>query len=202
MTIVAAFVGVAALVAWVTRVADSRGRSALGWAALALVLAVLGFLVGYGIVGAALTADRHSDDLVLLSAIAPIALAAIPVIGVITALGRLPIKTAGGRRWPVAELSGAGAGHLALVPGGVELALTPPRVVALAALERVEVDGECVRLAWRGDDGARAEVLVLPCGLPDTPDGRKQQARTIVARIADHRRGGSVAALPAAKLRA
>lgn len=201
MTIIVPFIGVAALVTWVTKVAEARGRSALGWATLALALAVLGFFAGYLVINAAMETSRHSDDLVLISAIAPVVLAALPVIGVITVLRRLPIKTAAGRRWPVAEMSG-GAGHVALVPGALELALAPPRVVPLAALEQVEADGECVRIAWRGDDGLRAERVVLPCGTPDTPEGRKQQARTIVARIADHRRRGSVAALPAAKLRA
>lgn len=197
MTVIVGLGAIAALTAWITRVADSRGRSAFGWASLALGLAVLGFGVALRLVERA--AAARDDAFLILAFLAPPALAGAAVAMVGLALVRLPIKTSSSSCWRVHDLQGGALGELALVPGALRVALASELAIPLAQLRTVRADGECIRLGW--DDGTAAvAIAVMPRGKPDTPAGRKAQCVMIERRIQHHRQAGSVGALPAAKL--
>jgi len=114
----------------------------------------------------------------------------------------LPIKISSRACWPVHDVTGGAGGitgELALVPGGLRVQLAGERIIPIGALRGAKLDGECVRITWDAGDQP-GELVVLPCGKPDTTAGRQEQSRVIARRIQHHIATGSTAALPAAKL--
>lgn len=175
----------AGLMAWVAKIAEARGRIALGWAVIAAVVGVAGFMFGLVLVALAVS-HEESDSLALIAAFMPPVLMAGSVMGIGLVLQRLPIKISSRLSWPIHEIvAGAEgiAGRLSIeqatlrfeLPGG-------PRLVPLTSMRTATADGECVRLSW-DEGGAPREALLLPCGKPDSPESRRQQSRIIEQRL-------------------
>jgi hypothetical protein len=175
----------ACLMAWVAKLAEARGRIALGWAAASAVVGVAGFLFGLALVGLAVT-DEESDSLALIAAFMPTVLMVGSVIALAAVLQRLPLKTSSRLSWPIHEIvAGAEglAGRLAIEQATLRFDLpSGPRIVPLTALRTAKADGECVRLSW-DEGGEPRETMLLPCGKPDSPEGRRQQSRVIEQRL-------------------
>lgn len=174
----------AGLIAWVAKVAEARGRIALGWAAASLVIGGTGFLAGAGIVALALDSDV-SDSLTMVTVLVPPVLAYGSMIGLGIVLQRLPIKTSSRLIWPISDLTAGAesvAGRLAIEKATLRFELPGPRLVPLTDLRTAKADGECVRLSWQAG-GETREALLMPRGKPDTPEGRRQQSRVIEQRL-------------------
>jgi hypothetical protein len=174
----------ACLIGWVAKVAEARGRIALGWAAASLVIGVTAFLVGAGIFALALDSET-SDSLTMVAVLVPPVLGYGSMIGLGLALQRLPIKTSSRLSWPISDLTAGAesvAGRLAIEKAMLRFDLPSPRLVPLTDLRTAKVDGECVRLSWQAG-GETREALLMPRGKPDTPEGRRQQSRVIEQRL-------------------
>lgn len=175
----------AGLMAWVAKIAEARGRIALGWTVAAAAIGVTAFLLGIALVALAVI-DEASDSLALVAAFMPVVLMAGSVIALALVLQQLPIKTSSRLNWPVHEITAGAegiAGRLAIEQATLRFELPSGlRIVPLTALRTAKADGECVRLSWDAD-GAPRETLLLPCGKPDSPEGRRQQSRVIEQRL-------------------
>ena len=168
-------VAIALHVAWIAKRAQAKGRSALGWVALGLVLAVAGASTGYTLLEKA--ADADNDALMALFATAPLTLGLVGLIAIVLVLDALPVRVALGKTWPVFERI-HGAGTLSIEDDAIELRWQGHTQRLARAGLTATADQESVRLVW--NDG---ELLVMPTGAPATRDGRIKQAQTIAARL-------------------
>lgn len=185
MYVVVVFIG---LIAWIAKVAEARGRVALGWAVGSAAIGAAAFLLGTEIVDRAVS-NAESDGIALLSVLAPLALLAGSMTTIALVLYRLPIKTSLQRVLPVDNITGGASGDrgsFALGTDSVRLEFSSgAQVIPLAAFRIVKADGECLRLSWEAD-GETREAMLLPRGKPDNPAGRKQQSRAIEQRLRGH----------------
>ncbi|MBA2538818.1 MAG: hypothetical protein H0V17_04215 [Deltaproteobacteria bacterium] len=169
------------LLVYVARIAQSRGRSIVVWTLIAAGAGVLGTVTGFLLMDKMIGATSEVDPSMLVTAVAifmPLILLIVPMVVVGSMVQREPIKITAHGSWPVAFL-GKGDGSIA-VDGGqirVDMANTT-RVLAPQQLQRVEADGECVRLTL-----ADEELVVLPMGKPATPAGRRQQSLVLAKRL-------------------
>jgi hypothetical protein len=183
MTFKIAGLGVVAwlfIVAGIAKIAEARGRFVILWAIASAAVGAGAFLVGVKLV------ERTIEDDTLTGGM-PMMIALVPPIALLASMGAvagllylLPIKVSSRRIWPVtrmAKLQEAGR----LVIGKREIALELPSGTTTLTTDRlrdITADGECVHIRW--DDG---ESMLMPRGKPDTPDGRKQQSRTLESRL-------------------
>jgi hypothetical protein len=166
----------ACLIAWVAKVAASRGRSVLGWALIGGVAGLAGVLVGLRLLS---TVDDTSWA--MLAALAPLVLLIAPMTAIAVALMRMPVRTGRRASWKVHSPT-RGAGALSFVDGAIELAWKDDRErVALSDL-RVKVDGETLRLAWTAD-GSDVERVVMPMEKPQNRAGRMAQCRALALQL-------------------
>jgi hypothetical protein len=182
-----ALAALAGFVAWTAKIAESRGRFALGWAAASVVVGAGAFIIGLELIGVALTHDT-SDLLAMIAVFMPVVLMIGSMRVVMLVLQRLPIKTSSWFHWPVDSLN-AGAesesGRLAIETAALRIELpSGARIVQLTALRTAQADGECVRLSWEAD-GETRELMLLPRGTPDTPEGRRQQSHVLSQRLCE-----------------
>src|SRR5512140_3750967 len=178
----------AGLIAWIAKVAEARGRIALGWAAAAAAIGAAAFLLGTEIVDRVM-GDTEADGIALFSLLAPLAIMAVSMTTIALVLYRLPIKTSLRRRFPVDNITGGASGDrgsFAIGADSVRLEFSSgAQVIPLAAFRTVNSDGECLRLSWDAGGESR-EAMLLPRGMPDNPAGRKQQSRAIEKRLRGH----------------
>jgi hypothetical protein len=168
-------VAIALHVAWVAKRAEAKGRSALAWVALGLVLAAVGVRAGFSLLENA--ASAGNDALMALFATAPLTLGLAGLIAIVLVLNALPVHVALGMAWPVFEKQ-KGAGKLVIEEDAIELRWQGTTQRILRAGLTAQADQESLRLTW--NDG---ELLVMPTGKPATRDGRVMQAQTLAARL-------------------
>jgi hypothetical protein len=163
--------------AWVADAAASRGRSQIGWVAVAVMISIACLLVA---VVLPVSAVEGSRDIAapLVAMFAPLVVMVFSLFGLGMWLKRQPVKVRTARVWPVSCRIN-GSGKLELLPDAVRLVWQDrtqdiPRV----QLSRVQPDGECLRLAW--DDG---ELVLMPMLHPQTRDGRIEQSQRLAGLL-------------------
>jgi hypothetical protein len=162
-------------IAWIGKRAEAKGRSAMLWAVIGVVLAGLGVKVGLGLFERAEALD--TGPLTFLYLTSPITLSIGPLILVVLLLMVLPVRVAGGHRWPVSNARD-GAGTLSIDGDTVELQFPARSERIPRTALKATVDQESLRLAW-----PEHELLVMPAGKPANREGRIRQAEAIVARL-------------------
>jgi hypothetical protein len=168
----------AMLVAWIGKLAQSRGRFIAGWAIGAAATGLLAFTAGLELVRSLVDSDA-STGLMLLSVMAPPALLIGSMLAIGLVLHRAPISVADRDEWPV-HFVNRGPGTISIEGGTVRFTWSEgSRASPLDGLRRVEADGESVRI--RLDDDS--ELLALPMGKPATPAGRRQQSLSLSRRL-------------------
>jgi hypothetical protein len=170
----------ALMIAWIAQTAQSRGRSIIGWSLGGAVAGALAFVAGAQLLLQILDdnkTDTSAGD-IFLGVFAPtlFMMGAMAVIG--TVLHREPVKVALRKLWSV-HVVGRGDGKLRIEAGLVELSWPQGSLSKSAALiEKVEADGEAVRVTIGGDESA-----ILPTGKPETRDGRIAQSAAIARQL-------------------
>lgn len=166
--------------AWIADAAASRGRSQIGWTALAVVISMVSFPVGWMLTATLpMGALRSMSDVAvpIIAVLAPVVLTFFALLGLGLWLKRQPVKVRTTRVWPVSCRIN-GAGNLEILPDTVRLVWEGKRQdIPRAELSSVRRDGECLRLAWTG-----GELTLMPMLHPQTRDGRIEQS-TILARL-------------------
>jgi hypothetical protein len=166
------FLGLAVSVKLVANSADERGRSPMLWGVVAGMAYMLAYVMSSLMVG--FLDVENGLGVLLIAAIAPYLIAALAAGGVALALARLGIKVAQRRAYDV-HCRENGAGRLEIAPELVRLHWEGrSQEIARAQLHTVQVDGECLRLAW-----GEGELLLLPLGRPQTRDGRISQSQAL-----------------------
>jgi hypothetical protein len=162
--------------AWIADAAASRGRSQVGWTALAVIISIACLPVTCLVPE---VADRSGDIAApLLAILAPFVVMFFALFGLGRWLKRRPVKVRRGRVWPVSCRIN-GAGKLELMPDVVRLIWEDrTQDIPRAQLSRVQPDGECVRLAW-----SEGELVLIPMLPPQTRDGRIQQSRMLASLL-------------------
>ena len=160
----------AGLIAWTAKVAQSRGRSVVGWPLLAAVVGILGFALGI-----LLFKNTADDDLstaiIMLATLSPPILMFAAMGGVVFALHRSQVYVANTKNWAV-HFVNRGEGTVRFLGGGkVAFGWSDGSRDAELRDVSAEADGECVRVKIESD-----ELCVMPLGKPDTPTGRRQQS--------------------------
>lgn len=163
--------------AWIADAAASRGRSQIGWVAVAVMISIA-CLFGAALLPASL-ADGSSDIAGLVVAMfAPFLVMVFSLFGLGTWLKRCPVKVRTARVWPVCCRIN-GTGKLELLPDAVRLVWEDrTQDIPRAQLSRVQPDGECLRLAW-GD----GELVLMPMLHPQTRDGRIEQSQRLAGLL-------------------
>lgn len=173
IALVICFGGIAGL----ARLADARGRSVIGWAVTASIAAASLFMV--------LPTAAHPVNESDLMLILPVLLPALAIAAIAGVLRMLPIKVSSGRTWPINDLT-TGHGHHGQLTIGIdhiEISIgNRTHTIPRAALHTVVNDGECVRLTYELD-GATHDVILLPRGRPDNPEGHKAQSKALTVRL-------------------
>lgn len=168
----------AILVAWIAKLAQSSGRIVAGWALGAAATGVLAVAAGLALI-VHLVDLETANSLTLLSALTPpvFMVGSMIVLGLV--LQRMSIKISHRDEWPV-HFVNRGPGRIS-IDAGVARFVWPDgsRTTPLDQLQRVEADGECVRIGCAED----LELVALPMGKPETPAGRKQQSLTLARRL-------------------
>jgi hypothetical protein len=167
------------LVAWVARLALSRGRSAVVWALIAGAVGGLGLVAGLTVSGRMIWDSEDVNLLVTVVALfLPFVTLIVPMVIVGVVVLREPIKVASRGPWPVTfmkqgpgSISEAG-GKIAIEYGGTRRELAPEQIT------RVEADGECLRLTIDGED-----LVAMPMAKPQTPPGRRHQSLVLAKRL-------------------
>lgn len=154
----------------------SRTLAAVGTAAVAGVLLV------------ERAVDSDAPDVVsMFAALSPLPFMVVTTLLIVVVLRLLPIKASSARDWPVQDMtpgSADAAGRFAIESTGLRIdGASRACRIPFAALHSVRADGECLRLAW-DEDGRRCEIMLMPRGKPDRPQGRRQQSRVIEQRVA------------------
>jgi hypothetical protein len=192
MSLIILGAGFACLVAWIAKVAEARGRFALGWAMAGTLIGVAAYGAGVTLLSIAVNRDA-SDSVTVLAMFTPTVFLIASMTAVALGLQRIPIKTSSRQHYPVEEITprtSGGRGSFALKGDMVHIELTTgARVIPVAALRTMQADGECLRLLWEAG-GETREALLLPRGKPDTAEGRRQQSRVLEQRLRE-RMGGS-----------
>jgi hypothetical protein len=171
------FVIGAMLMAGVGRMARDRGRSVLVWAFGAAAAGVAGFALGVAVMQQFVD-DEVGDLMMVLSMMAPAGFMVMAMIGVWGYLYRSPVQVSQKNEWKVHFVS-RGEGQIVISGGEVRFEWEGgSRTEWLDRLERVEPDGECVRIQV-GD----LELAVLPMGGPDSPDARRRQSLVLARRL-------------------
>ena len=161
--------------AWIGKRAEARGRSALLWAALGVALACLGVKLGLALFE---RADAlKSDALTVLYMTSPITLAIAPLILVALLLMVVPVRVAGGDRWPVHHTRD-GTGTLVILDDAIELRWAAHTERIARDTLTATADQESVRLA-----SPERDLLVMPAGKPANREGRIRQAEALAARL-------------------
>lgn len=162
---------------WVARTAQSRGRSALVWSLIAGAAGGLGVCTGFLLANRLLGPDDAAIGLAATvgAMFAPVVAMVVPMVIVRTILVREPIKVADHGTWQVSFL-GQGSGKIAVEHSQIHVDLAGERQIL--APTRVEADGECVRITL-----ADRELVALPLGKPDTPEGRRHQSLILAKRL-------------------
>jgi hypothetical protein len=168
-------VAVALHVAWIAKRAVARGRSALAWVALGLVLGAAGLRGGIALM--MIAANLDNNGLMALLATAPFTLTLAPMIVIVLVLNRLDVHVAPATSWPVFA-HGNGAGTLVVEDDAIELRWAARTDRLARAGLSATADQESLRLAWPD-----RELLVMPTGKPATREGRVRQARAIAERL-------------------
>lgn len=167
----------ALLVAWIAKLAQGRGRFAIGWALAAGIAGVLGFGVGATLLERAPEVDGVGS-LVLLT-LMPLVGGFAPMLAIGLVLRRAPIRVAHRDEWPV-HFVNRGPGRISIDAGVVRFAWPgEAREARLDQLRSVDVDGECVRIGCADE----LELVVLMTGRPETPAGRRQQSLALARRL-------------------
>jgi len=168
--------------AWIADAAASRGRSQVGWTALAVAISVVCFPLGWLLtltmpVG---TLSATSDVAVpMLAVLAPVVLLFFALLGLGLWLKRQPVKVRTARLWPVSCRIN-GAGKLEILPETVRLVWeNRTQDIPRAELSSIGRDGECLRMVWT--DG---ELTLMPMLHPQTRDGRIEQSETLARLLA------------------
>lgn len=157
----------------IANAAASRGRSQVGWTALAAVISVACMLLS-SMLPIGLTGTDFDVAVPLLALLAPLAAMVLALVGIARLLERLPVKVRLSRVWPVScRLNGSG--QLEILPDAVRLIWQDrTQEIPRAELSSIRPDGECLRLAWSG-----GELVLLPMLPPQTRDGRIEQSQTL-----------------------
>jgi len=163
--------------AWVADAAATRGRSQIGWVAVAVMISIACLLVAVVLPVSAVDGSRDIAA-PLVAMFAPLVVMVFSLFGLGMWLKRQPVKVRTARVWPVSCRIN-GSGKLELLPDAVRLVWQDrtqdiPRV----QLSRVQPDGECLRLAW--DDG---ELVLMPMLHPQTRDGRIEQSQRLAGLL-------------------
>jgi hypothetical protein len=167
------------LLAWVARLAVSRGRSAVVWGLLAGAVGGIGVMAGTMAAGR-LIWDREEVNLLVtvVGLFLPFITLIVPMLVVAFVVVREPIKVANRGPWAVTfmkqgpgTISEAGD-KIAIEHGGTRRELAPDE------LTRVEADGECLRITI-----ADEELVAMPMGKPATPAGRRHQSLVLAKRL-------------------
>lgn len=164
--------------AWVANAAASRGRSQVGWVAVAvnisLVCAALVWVVPI---------DAIASDGDVVAPVVTVLLLLVPMfvalLGLALWLRRRPVKVPAVRLWPVACRIN-GPGKLEILDDRLRLHWHGhTQVVPRAQLYSIAPDGECLRLAW-----GQSELLLMPMLPPQSRDGRIEQSQTLARLLA------------------
>ena len=166
----------AMLIAAVAKAAQARGRHIAGWALAGAGAGAFGVLVGLALTSRAID-DDASVSLTMLSTLTPMVLMIFSMAAIAFYLLRSPLEIAATKQWPVHFIpQGAGQVQIAERKARFEWA-DGSRELALEQL-RAEADGECVRVKC-GDD----EIVVMPMGQPETPEGRRLLSTQLARRL-------------------
>lgn len=168
--------------AWIADAAASRGRSQVGWTALAVLISLACYPLGWFLVSTLLARPLSalSDVAIpMLGILAPVALVVFALLGLGLWLKRQPVKVRAARVWPVSCRIN-GAGKLEILPDTVRM-VWENRIqdVPRAQLSSIRRDGECLRMAW-----ADGELVLMPMLHPQTRDGRISQSETLARLLA------------------
>ncbi|HEX7837542.1 MAG TPA: hypothetical protein VF469_08775 [Kofleriaceae bacterium] len=168
--------------AWIADAAASRGRSQVGWTALAALISVACYPLGWFLVSTLLASPLSAlSDVAapVLGVLAPLVLVFCALLGLGLWLKRQPVKVRTARVWPVSCRT-HGAGKLESPPDTVRMVWEDrTQDVPRAQLSSIRRDGECLRLVWT--DG---ELMLMPMLHPQTRDGRISQSETLARLLA------------------
>jgi hypothetical protein len=169
------------MVAGIAKIAESRGRFAIGWAAAAAAAGASAFLTASQAVVRAIDQDTlgGGSTPLMLVPLPPIALV-VSMCAMAGILYTLPIKVSSRRNWPVTRMAKQQeTGRLVLGNDAITIEMpSGTTTVPTAQLRSATADGECLRIAWVDGD-----VILMPRNKPDTPDGHKQQSRSLEHRL-------------------
>ncbi len=163
--------------AWIADAAASRGRSQIGWVAVAVMISIACLFAT--VLLPVSVADGSSDIAGLVFAVfAPFLVMVFSLFGLGTWLKRRPVKVRTVRVWPVCCRIN-GTGKLELLPDSVRLVWQDrTQDIPRAQLCGIQPDGECLRLAW-GD----SELTLIPMLDPQTRDGRIEQSQRLASLL-------------------
>ncbi len=164
------------LVVWVARVASSRGRSMLLWSLIGGGVGAIGNLTGFALARQMLGGEGDVGIMVLVAALfTPLITLVLPMLAVGYIVRREPMHVPRKVSWPVSFL-GKGNGTIELVAEGIRI--VQGESTKIIKLEKVEADGECVRIAIGGE-----ELVAMPMGEPATPAGRRHQSLVLAKQL-------------------
>ena len=167
----------AGLIAWVGRVAKSRGRIPGVWALAAAVAGAGSFMLGILVDVSAFNSNDVMIGLTMLSMLLPMVFMLAAMIGIGVALQRKPYGATRKRVFDVHILQ-RGPGQLRIENDRIALSWPDgSRDVPFRELERVEADGEALRVC-AGDT-----YVLLPVAEGLSPDGRRHLSRQIALRL-------------------
>ncbi|MBX3156622.1 MAG: hypothetical protein KF773_11520 [Deltaproteobacteria bacterium] len=169
----------AGLLAWIARTAQERGRNVVGWSIGAVVGGGLGLATGIRWLSDVASSDQDVSSLTLFGVfLAPSALMAAVMGAIGIVLRRGPVVVSTRAEWPI-HVVNRGDGTLRIHAGLVEVRWPHGSLSRAAELiDRVEPDGECVRITVAGE-----ELAILPMSKPDTREGRIAQALAITKQL-------------------
>lgn len=168
----------ALLLASIGKIARDRGRNFALWALVGAAAGVAAFLLGIAVFQQAMSDDDSSTTLALLSVLAPLVFMVAAMFGVWMYLQRSRVHVSSRDTWTVHFVS-RGDGVIEI--GAEDVRFEWPdgsRSIRRSEIERVEADGECVRIT-----APELELAALPTGTPNTPDGRREQSQALARRL-------------------
>lgn len=169
--------------AWIARSAHNRGWSLLASMSIAFGAGALGVLVGrligWELYRYATRGDDPSYPAFFLGVLALPGSIIAPLATSVWVISRLPARVGRVRNWPVLVMN-RGPGSVQIGADSVRLAWAEQaRVIPVAELRGVEVDGECVRLTTTSGDS----FALLPSGGADHRDGRIAKSKALAAAL-------------------
>jgi hypothetical protein len=166
----------AMLIAWTGKLAQSRGRNPYLWSFVNALAGACAFGAGTFVTWSIVDSTDSTSALLIVMFI-PLVTMIAAMVGIARSLDRQSTGPSRKKAWTVHILK-HGDGHLRIEKEKAVFEWSGgSRDISLRELERVEVDGECVRVH------SGEELVVIPTADGLSPEGRRHVSKQIAHRL-------------------